>query len=84
MRFKAKLTRAELQAIQARSQSEDVTILLWEVARLRALALRVDQLQASLGNLAGGPGLILSALRSELKDEPCIVEQVRLDLGRRD
>lgn len=82
MRFKRKLTRAELQTIQARNDSEDVKTLLWEVARLRALALRVDQLQASLGNLAGGPGLILSALRAELQDEPCITEQVRLDLGR--
>jgi hypothetical protein len=63
MRFKRKLTRTELQAIQARNDSEDVKTLLWEIARLRALALRADQLQASLGNLAGGPGLILSALR---------------------
>lgn len=82
MRFKEKLSRAELQAIQARNESEDVTALLWEVARLRALALRVDQLQASLGNQAGGPGLILGALRAELKNEPCITEQTRLDLGR--
>lgn len=82
MRFKRKLTRAELQGIQARNDSEDVKTLLWEIARLRAIALRADQLQASLGNLAGGTGLILSALRAELKDEPCIAEQVRLDLGR--
>ena len=81
MRFKRKLTRAELQAIQGRNDSDDVKTLLWEIARLRAIALRAD-LQASLGNLAGGPGLILSALRAELKDEPCIAEQVRLDLGR--
>lgn len=82
MRFKQKLTRAELQAIQGRNDSEDVKTLLWEIARLRALALRADQLQASLGNLAGGPGLILSALRAELKNDPCIDEQVKLDLGR--
>jgi len=82
MRFKRKLTRAELQAIQARNDSKDVKTLLWEIARLRSLALRADQLQASLGNLAGGPGLILNALRTELKDEPCITEQIRLDLGR--
>lgn len=84
MRFKRKLTRALLQAIQARNDSEDVKTLLWEIARLRALASRADQLQANLGNLAGGPGLILGALRAELKDEPCITEQVRLDLGRPD
>jgi hypothetical protein len=82
MRFKAELTRAELQAIQTRNEAEDVKILLWEIARLRTHALRVDQLQASLGNLAGDPGLILNALRAQLKDEPCITEQTRLDLGR--
>lgn len=48
MRFKAKLTRADLKAIQDRNESEDVKTLLWEIARLQALALRVDQLQASL------------------------------------
>lgn len=82
MRFKRKLTRAELQEIQARNDSEDVKTLLREIARLRAIALRADQLQASLGNLAGGTGLILSALRAEWKDEPCIAEQVRLDPSR--
>jgi len=50
MRFKRKLTRAELQAIQGRNDSEDVKTLLWEIARLRAIALRADQLQANLGN----------------------------------
>jgi hypothetical protein len=82
MRFKRKLTCAELLAIQSRNDSEDVKTLLWEIVRLWAIALRADQLHVSLGNLAGGPGLILSALRAELKDEPCIAEQVRLDLGR--
>lgn len=82
MSFKRPLTRADLHAIKERNSSPDVKALLWEVARLRAIVLRVDQLQASLDNLAGGPGLILNALRSELKDEPCIVEQVRLDFGR--
>jgi hypothetical protein len=72
MRFKRKLTSAELQAIQACNDSEDVKTLLWKIARLRA----------SLGNLVGGPGLILNALRVELKDEPYITEQIRLDLGR--
>lgn len=40
----------------------DVKTLLWEIARLRA----------SLWNLVGGPGLILNALRAELKDDPVL------------
>jgi hypothetical protein len=31
MRFKRKLTRAELQAIQGRNDFEDVNTLLWEL-----------------------------------------------------
>jgi len=41
MRFKSALTKDDLTAIQERSaDSPDVRALLWEVARLRALALR--------------------------------------------
>jgi hypothetical protein len=41
MRFKPALTKDDLTAIQERSaDSPDVRALLWEVARLRALALR--------------------------------------------
>lgn len=41
MRFKRELTKEDLQAIQERgADSPDVRALLWEVARLRALALR--------------------------------------------
>lgn len=78
-RFKAKLTRQQLKAIQDRNpDSADVRMLLWEIARLRALIVRTDQLQRSLGPLAGGPGIILGALRDELEDEPCIAEFPRL------
>ena len=53
--------------------------LLLRVACLPALVLRADQLQRSLGNLAGGPGIVLSAFGDEIKDEPCIQEFPRLD-----
>jgi hypothetical protein len=82
MAFKQPLTRADLQAIIERNSSPDVKDLLWEVTRLRSIVLRADQLKASLGNPGGGVGLILGALRTELEGEPCVVEQVRLDLGR--
>ena len=55
MRFKQKLTRTKLQEIQGRNDSEDVKKLLWEIARLRLLVLRVGQLQASLGNWPEDP-----------------------------
>jgi hypothetical protein len=55
--------------------------LLWEIKRLRALVLRIDQLQRSL-NVGGGPGILLQALRSDLAGEPCIEEQPRLGLEK--
>lgn len=79
MPFKPALTRAQLKEIQDRNlTSADVRALLWEIARLRALVSRADQLQRSLGTLAGGPAIVLSALRNELKGEPCIEEIQRI------
>lgn len=80
-RFKQPLTRADLAAIQARSQTPDARALLWEIARLRALVLRANQLQLSLGALAGGPRIVLDALRAELEGEPCIAEREWVDLS---
>jgi hypothetical protein len=78
-RFKAKLTRKQLREIQNRNPgSVDVQMLLWEIARLRALAARADQLQRSLGAIAGGPGIVLGALREGLEGELCIAEFPRL------
>jgi hypothetical protein len=80
MPFKPPLTKAQLQEIQERNRdSADARALLWEIARLRALLLRADQLQRSLGNLAGGPGIVLSAFRNEIRDEPCIREYPWID-----
>jgi len=80
MPFKPPLTKDQLREIQDRNvDSPDVRMLLWEVARLRSLILRADQLQRTLGSLGGGPGLVLSAFRNELKDEPCVREFPRLN-----
>lgn len=80
MPFKSPLTKDQLREIQDRNpDSPDVRMLLWEVARLRSLILRADQLQRSLGNLGGGPAIVLSAFRNEIKDEPCVRELPRLD-----
>jgi hypothetical protein len=48
---------------------------------LRALVLQADQLQRSLGDL-GGAGMVLKALRAELKDEPSVKESPRLDMEK--
>ena len=77
MRFKPALTKDDLKAIQDRSpDSPDVRALLWEVARLRALALRThDYFRQASSSTA----LILAdSLRTILEDEPVIQEQSRL------
>jgi hypothetical protein len=79
MRFKAPLTKAQLQEIQSRSpDSPDVRALLWEVARLRSIILYADQLQRMLATLPGQQGAILDTLREKLRDEPCVKEFPRL------
>ncbi len=79
MGFKPPLTKETLVEIQDRNPgSADVRALLWEVKRLRALALYADQLQRMLGTLPGPQGAILDTLREKLKDEPCVNEFPRL------
>lgn len=77
MRFKPALTKDDLTAIQERSaDSPDVRALLWEVARLRALALQThDYFRQGSSSTA----LILAdSLRTLLEDEPVIQEQSKL------
>ena len=77
MRFKRALTRADLTAIQERNaDSPDVRMLLWEVARLRALALRThDYFRQG----SSSTSLILAdSLRTMLNDEPAVQEQSKL------
>jgi len=79
MGFKPPLTKETLIEIQARNlHSADVRALLWEVKRLRALALYVDQLQRMLGTLSGPQGMLLESIREQLKNEPCVNEFPRL------
>jgi hypothetical protein len=82
-RFKPPLTRDHLVDIQERNKDNpDVVALLWEIKRLRAVVLHADQLQRSLGDMGGGTGLVLSALRNQLTDEPCVKESLRLDMNK--
>ncbi len=80
MPFKPPLTREKLQEIDARNPGNaDVRALLWEIKRLRALVLRFDQVQKSI-TPGSGAEMIVGILREELKGEPCIEEQPKLDL----
>jgi len=77
MRFKPALTKDYLTATQKRSaNSHDVRSLLWEVARLRALALRThDYFRQGSSSTA----LILAdSPRMVLEEEPGIQEQSQL------
>ena len=76
-RFKRALMKDDLKAIQDRNpDSPDVRALLWEVARLRALALRThDYFRQGSSSTA----LILSdSLRTMVEDEPVVKEQTKL------
>jgi hypothetical protein len=76
-RFKSALTRDDLTAIQERSaDSPDVRALLWEVARLRALALRThDYFRQGSSSTAL---ILVDSLRTMIEDEPVVKEQARL------
>lgn len=79
MAFKPPLTRDDLRAMQDRNpDSADVRALLWEVKRMRAFALYVDQLQRMVGTLPGQQGDLLELIRRHLAEEPCIKESPRL------
>ncbi|KAA0178850.1 hypothetical protein FX016_23250 [Cupriavidus gilardii] len=81
--FPAPLTRAELKAMYQRNRSPEVRALLWEVARLQAVARRAAQLSAcfpmydSEANTSAFQ-IILNALRRELANETCIAEAAEL------
>jgi hypothetical protein len=79
------MTREALKALQDRNPrvkgdpvSDDLYAALWEIQRLRAVVLRADQLQRTLGAPGGGVGMILGALRADLEREPCVLEQAFL------
>lgn len=79
MSFRKPLSRVELHEIGKRQRPEDVLVLLWEIKRLRAIVLRIDQLQRCMGSVGGGAGILLEGLRNELAGEPCVAEQPLLN-----
>ncbi len=79
--FKSALSTAELKQIQERNaENADVRTLLWEIKRLRSIALKADQLCRMTPNVGGGAALIHLGLCADLNGEP-VVEEL-LALGR--
>ena len=77
--FRPKLTADELRDIGLRRDPADIIRLLWEIKRLRAIALRAHQYQLTARGNVGGSMLVLNALRQELEGEPVVAEQAPLD-----
>ena len=77
--FRTKLTADELRDIGQRRDPADIVRLLWEIKRLRAIALRAHQYQLTARGNVGGSELVLNALRRELEEEPVVAEQASLD-----
>lgn len=48
---------------------------------MRAIVMRVDQLERSLGATGGTVGMIRQGLRADLDEEPSIAEIPRIDLS---
>ncbi|USX25768.1 hypothetical protein NHH73_24845 [Oxalobacteraceae bacterium OTU3CINTB1] len=79
MSFRPPLTAVELRDIGLRRDPADIIRLLWEIKRLRAIALRAHQYQLTARGGIGGSDLVLNALRRELEGEPVVAEQAPLD-----
>jgi hypothetical protein len=79
--MKEPLTRAQLLAIQERGKSDpDVRALLWEVFRLRALALRTHDYVRQAPTSSTGH-MLAERLQAELDEEPVVKEQPK-KMGR--
>lgn len=76
--MRPKLTRTDLHEIGQR-KTPDVVTLLWEIHRLRGIALRADQLLKALGPMGGAQGMMAESLAAELEGEPCVAEFPSLD-----
>lgn len=73
MLFKSPLTRQRLREIGVNKDASDINELLWEIKRLRALALKFDQVHRNI-TASGGMGILLESLRADLRIEPCVLE----------
>lgn len=82
------LIRDQLRAIYETNPTPAVRRLLWEIHRLRAVALRANDFVRAVDRFQGesrldpGSGLALKSLRAALQDEPVVREDEARRLGR--
>ena len=82
-KFRKPLTTVDLVEIRLRSDSPDMRAVLREIMRLRAIVLKADQLERSLGSTDGEVETIRDVLRAELDEEPSIAELTWNDINVR-
>lgn len=77
--FRPPLGKDKLREIQNRNpDSADVRALLWEVKRLRALALRSHDYFRQTASSSTAI-MLAEAMRRDLAEEPVVVEQPRIE-----
>lgn len=77
--YREPLTDAQMRALWERNPSPEVRALLWEVFRLRGIALRAHQVSVMIGDQPDtfGPTFtrVLSILREQLSKDPAIIQR---------
>lgn len=82
MPFKPPIATDELHDIGVRKDPADINRLLWEIKRLRSIALRANQvLQETPETTSSATGIIAKCLLDELKVEPCVMDEDRRRIG---
>lgn len=78
-RFYQPLTSKQLAEIQEKWKGSlawpVIKALLWEIFRLRARVLRLNQIVKSMKTSGSCPLIIIDTAASELKDEPVVLER---------
>jgi hypothetical protein len=78
MTFKPPIPTDELHDIGVRKDPADINRLLWEIKRLRSIALRANQvLRETPENTGSATGIVAKYLLDELKVEPCVMDEDR-------
>jgi hypothetical protein len=85
MTFKPPLTTEELRDIGQRKDAADIGRLLWEIKRLRSIALSANQVLRDAPMLSGPVGIVQKCLKDELAVEPVVMEmeKLRIDSNRK-
>lgn len=85
MPCKPPLTTEELHDIGQRKDAADIVRLLWEIKRLRMIAIRSNQVLRDAPMLLGPVGIVQKYLKEDLAVEPVVMEmeKLRIDSNRK-